>query len=146
MEDSTSKLTLQLDLARSRIRVHRKTLAALGNPEYILLIVNPEEKTLGIIETPNTPGAHRIKYGGGKQCQELYACLDKALVPAVTDLLRLKMETPEIGLGPRIDAINDYLDASIEEIDQLIQAIPSDGMVTWDELNRLFLKTVGLVS
>ena len=74
------------------------------------------------------------------------ACLDKALVPAVTDLLRLKMETPEIGLGPRIDVINDYLDASIEEIDQLIQAIPSDGMVTWDELNRLFLKTVGLVS
>ena len=73
MEDSTSKLTLQLDLARSRIRVHRKTLAAIGNPEYILLIVNPEEKTLGIIETPNTPGAHRIRYGSGKQCQELYS-------------------------------------------------------------------------
>ncbi|MBQ5657701.1 MAG: nucleotidyltransferase domain-containing protein [Oscillospiraceae bacterium] len=45
------------------------------------------------------------------------ACLDEALVPAVTDLLRLKMETPEIGLGPRIDIINDYLDASIEEVD-----------------------------
>ena len=74
------------------------------------------------------------------------ACLDEALVPAVTDLLRLKMETPEIGLGPRIDVINDYLDASIEEIDHLIQAIPSDEKVTWDELNRLFLKTVGLVS
>ena len=73
MEDSTSKLTLQLDLARSRIRVHRKPLAALGNPEYILLIVNPEEKTLGIIETTNTPGSHRIKYGSGKQCQELYS-------------------------------------------------------------------------
>lgn len=72
------------------------------------------------------------------------ACLDEALVPAVTDLLRLKMETPEIGLGPRIDIINDYLDASIEEVDQLIQAIPSDEKVTWDELNRLFLKTVRL--
>ena len=72
------------------------------------------------------------------------ACLDEALVPAVTDLLRLKMETPEIGLGPRTDVINDYLDASIEEIDQLIQAIPSDERVTWDELNRLFLKTVRL--
>ena len=71
-------------------------------------------------------------------------CLDEALVPAVTDLLRLKMETPEIGLGPRIDVINGYLDASIEEIDHLIQEIPSDEKVTWDELNRLFLKTVGL--
>ena len=72
------------------------------------------------------------------------ACLDEALVPAVSDLLRLKMETPEIGLGPRIDIINDYLDASIEEVDQLIQAIPGDDKVTWDELNRLFLKTVGV--
>lgn len=71
------------------------------------------------------------------------ACLDEALVPAVSDLLRLKMETPEIGLGPRIDIINDYLDASIEEVDQLIQAIPGDEKVTWDELNRLFLQTVG---
>lgn len=71
------------------------------------------------------------------------ACLDEALVPAVSDLLRLKMETPEIGLGPRIDIINDYLDASIEEVDQLIQAIPGDDKVTWDELNRLFLQTVG---
>ena len=31
------------------------------------------------------------------------------------------------------------------QIDHLIQAIPSDEKVTWDELNRLFLKTVGLV-
>ena len=71
-------------------------------------------------------------------------CLDEALVPAVTDLLRLKMETPEIGLGPRIDIINDYLDASIEEVDRLIQAIPGDEKVTWDELNRLFLEAVGI--
>ena len=72
------------------------------------------------------------------------ACLDEALVPAVTDLLRLKMETPEIGLGPRIGIINDYLDASIEEVDRLIQAIPGDEKVTWDELNRLFLEAVGI--
>ena len=72
------------------------------------------------------------------------ACLDKALVRPVADLLRLKMETPEMGLGPRIDVINDYLDASIEEVDQLIGMLPSDESVTWDELNRLFLKTIGL--
>ena len=33
----------------------------------------------------------------------------------------------------------------LRQIDHLIQAIPSDEKVTWDELNRLFLKTVGLV-
>lgn len=76
MEDSTAKLTLQLDLAKSRIRIHRKTLAALGNPEYILLICNPEEKTLGILQGDmNMPGAHRIKpeSGKGKLCHELYS-------------------------------------------------------------------------
>lgn len=72
------------------------------------------------------------------------ACLDKALVPAVTNLLKMKMETPEIGLGPRIDVINDYLDSMIEEIDQQIQMMPCDEKVTWEELNQLFLKTVSL--
>ena len=74
------------------------------------------------------------------------ACLDESLVPAVTDLLRLKMETPELGVGPRIDVINDYLDASIEEVEQLILTLPPDDKDSWEELNRLFLKIVGLSS
>lgn len=74
MEDSTSKLSLLLDLAKSRIRIHRNTLTALGKPEYILLIVHPEEKTLGIMESNmNIPGVHKIKPQRGKQCYELYS-------------------------------------------------------------------------
>ena len=72
------------------------------------------------------------------------ACLDEALVPAVSDLLRLKMETPEIGLGPRIDIINDYLDASIDDVDHLIQTLSDDERVTWDELNLIFLDIMGV--
>ena len=72
------------------------------------------------------------------------ACLDKSMIPAVNELLRRKMETPELGLDPRIDVINNYLEASLEEIDQLIQTIPSDERVSWDELNRLFLRTLNL--
>ncbi len=72
------------------------------------------------------------------------ACLDHTLAPAVNDLLQLKMETPEFGLGPRIGVINNYLDASIEEVDQLIQTLPNDEKITWDELNYLFLKMVAL--
>ena len=56
----------------------------------------------------------------------------------------MKMETPEIGLGPRIDIINDYLDASIEKVEGLIQTLPGDDKVTWDELNHLFQKIVGM--
>ena len=36
-----------VDLAKDRIRIHRVTLNALQNPEYIMLIVNPVEKKPG---------------------------------------------------------------------------------------------------
>jgi hypothetical protein len=41
------------------------------------------------------------------------------------------METPELGVGPRIDAINDYLDASIQEVEQLILTLPLDDKNSW---------------
>ena len=72
------------------------------------------------------------------------ACLEDALVPEIHDLLQVKMQTPEIGLGPRRDVINQYLDRSIEEIEVLIHALPDDSKENWQELNRLFLKTLGM--
>lgn len=66
------------------------------------------------------------------------------MIPAVSELLRLKKESPELELGPRIDVINEYLDTSIEEVDQIIQTLPNDGVATWDELNGLFLRTLKL--
>lgn len=72
------------------------------------------------------------------------ACLEETLAPDVDRLLQLKMETPEIGLGPRIDSINEYLDTSIEEIGKLIRMVPDDVQVGWEELNCLFLKIVGM--
>ena len=67
------------------------------------------------------------------------ACLDDALVPAVNELLRLKMNTPELGEGKRIDIINDYLDSSIEEIETLLCDYGADDPKSWDELNAIFL-------
>lgn len=67
------------------------------------------------------------------------ACLDKAIVPAVNELLSLKMNTPELGEGKRIDVINEYLDASIIEIEELLKEYPSDETKSWDELNAIFL-------
>lgn len=68
--------------------------------------------------------------------------LDDDVKPDVEDLLRIKMETPEIGDGPRMDRINDYLDQSIEEIDRLIEALPPEKKRTWQALDALFVETV----
>ena len=70
------------------------------------------------------------------------ACLDETLVPAVNELLRLKMNTPELGEGKRIDSINDYLDASIAEIEELLKDYTSDESKSWEELNNTFLKNL----
>lgn len=70
------------------------------------------------------------------------ACLDEALVPAVNDLLQMKMNTPELGEGKRIDVINDYLDASIAEIEKSLNEYPSDDAKSWDELNSIFLRNL----
>ena len=67
------------------------------------------------------------------------ACLDDALVPAVNELLRLKMNTPELGEGKRIDIINEYLDSSIGEIETLLKDYAADDPKSWDELNAIFL-------
>ena len=72
------------------------------------------------------------------------ACLDEALLPAVNELLRMKMQTPELGAGQRIHVIDEYLEASIEELERLISAMRFDERVAWDELNLLFLKTIGI--
>jgi predicted nucleotidyltransferase len=72
------------------------------------------------------------------------ACLDEALVPEVEELLRLKMLTPEIGMGKRRDVINNYLDESIAQIEETVRNLPDSHQDHWPELNRLFLKMLNM--
>lgn len=69
---------------------------------------------------------------------ELPACLRQE----VRDLLDLKMKSPEIKLIPRRDAVNEYLDRSIVEIQAEIARLPAEKDVGWDVLNRLFLEEI----
>lgn len=62
-----------VDLAKDRIRVYRSTINALQNPAHIMLIVNPIEKTIGIIHGKEGDlGVHKVKISG-KSCYELYS-------------------------------------------------------------------------
>ena len=73
MENKGGRPSILVDLAKDRIRIHRITLNALGNPDYILLIVNPAEKSLGIMRgKKDDPGVHKVKLSG-KNCYELYS-------------------------------------------------------------------------
>jgi hypothetical protein len=59
--DITRKPTILIDLKKNRITITRKTLQAIGSPEYILLLVSPEERTLVISPGDSSDKrAHRV--------------------------------------------------------------------------------------
>lgn len=67
------------------------------------------------------------------------ACLDSKMQPIVNELLKIKTKTPEIGLIPRVDALNEYLSTSIHEMEEEVLSMPNQENANWDELNSLFL-------
>lgn len=69
--------TIALDFVRFRIRIHATTIEALDFPKFVVLIINPDDMTLGIMGTDkNEPGAHRLYYAPrGDKSVELYSRL-----------------------------------------------------------------------
>lgn len=70
--------------------------------------------------------------------------LESSLRPVVSKLLRLKMNAPEIKLIPRIDAINEYMEVSLTDIQARLLKLPEDRNNQWDQLNALFLASLEL--
>ena len=68
--------------------------------------------------------------------------LDDALKPEVERLLDLKMNAPETKMIPRVDALNKYLEDSMESIERRIKTLP-ETRNEWQPLNELFLAELG---
>ena len=63
-----------MDLVRSRIRIPKHTLRALGNPGFVRLLINPETRTLAVEVCDHTePRKHRVPdhVMKTKQCFEI---------------------------------------------------------------------------
>ena len=79
-----ANLKILIDMKQTRIRIHKATLRALGNPHWLSLVINPEELTLGI--TPGTSEdktAHRINpvvFSTKESCELHSAVLIRALL------------------------------------------------------------------
>lgn len=79
-------LIIVVDLRRDRIRIHKKTLHALGDPSYVSLIINPDEYSLCIqCSSANDKTAHHMqqRFMNSKTSYELHS---KSLVQAFLDL------------------------------------------------------------
>lgn len=67
---------LSIDLKKNRIRIHKRTLHLLGNPEYIQLLVNPEARLIAVrCSVKSDYLAHRIRMYqlASKNSYELYS-------------------------------------------------------------------------
>lgn len=80
MSENTGRPAILIDLKKDRIRIYKRTLHAIGDPEYILLLVNPEDRTIVILRSDrDDQRAFRLPQArfADKQCFELHS---KALV------------------------------------------------------------------
>jgi len=56
-----SRPAILVDLKKCRIRIHKNTLHSIGDPDHVLLLVNPEERILAVLSSDNSdPRAHKI--------------------------------------------------------------------------------------
>jgi len=61
IENNLTRPAISVDLKKHRIRIHKNTLRSIGNPDYVLLLVNPEDCTLAILRSNRfDPRAHHI--------------------------------------------------------------------------------------
>ena len=74
--------------------------------------------------------------------QLVKAELPAELIEEVKDLLDIKINCPEVKNVPRRDAINKYLEKSIAELREQIDAIKEDNQNSWDKLNEIFLNSL----
>ena len=66
--------TILIDMRKHRIRIHKHTLQAIGNPDLVMLIINPIEYTLGIkYGVPDDKLALRIRKSTLRNDYELYS-------------------------------------------------------------------------
>jgi predicted nucleotidyltransferase len=73
----------------------------------------------------------------------MYAQLDQTLIPEVTELLKMKENTSEMGCAPKLQKINDYIEESIEYLNAQIDAQTSSQIKKpWEPLNEIFKKAL----
>lgn len=69
------------------------------------------------------------------------AKLENNLRTEMDKLLEMKRVCPELGMAPRIKIFNDYIDMALSEVKTVAEGV-ADKDVTWEPLNKVFLKIV----
>lgn len=69
--------------------------------------------------------------------------LEENMRPVVNRLIELKIHTPELGTGQRIEVLNEYIEKNIKNIQADIETRETKRN-DWEDLDRLFFRIVGI--
>ena len=95
-----SRPSILIDMRKHRIRIHKQTLQAIGNPDFVMLVVNPKKHTLGIQPSMlDDKLALRIRKNTIRKDCELYS---KSLMAALHELCPAWSETDSYRLEGEI--------------------------------------------
>ena len=67
---------ISVDFRQNRVRVHKCTLHMLGDPDYIRLLINPENRLIAIqITDGDDPCGHHVRHHtmASKNCFEIHS-------------------------------------------------------------------------
>ena len=67
--------------------------------------------------------------------------LEETLNPEVERLLEMKKAMSELGMAPKIQIFNDYIEREMPEIKEMADGI-EEKKVDWTALNELFLRVI----
>ena len=74
MNKQVFKPIISINLRKPVIRINKSAITSIGNPEYILFLVNTKDCSLGILPSDkNDPKAHHIYKYSNKKSYELYS-------------------------------------------------------------------------
>ncbi|OPZ21825.1 MAG: putative nucleotidyltransferase [Firmicutes bacterium ADurb.BinA205] len=64
--------------------------------------------------------------------------------PEVEKLLEMKMQTPEIGKGRRIEKLHEYIEQQLEDITHRADAMDGEKETEWQKLDEVFYDILGI--
>ena len=76
MDTANEKAVILIDLRKRRLRIYKETLHGLHDPKLLLLLVNPESRSLMLMScTDADPRAHRVDWAklNSETSYELYS-------------------------------------------------------------------------
>ena len=88
IDHNAKKPVILVDLKKDRIRINKNTLRALGTPDYVLLLVNPEERTLAVLRSDRSESrAHHIP-SVPLEVQRTFELYSRSLIKSLRNVCR----------------------------------------------------------